>query len=161
MSPEFPLSAGDYTHGAFIDGNLSIEIPTHDLTPEPAPPSGCFPVPIEESEEEEHAEEQSQQPEAIQHPPLRLCKRALDPVRDCSFLSTVKLRHYCALIIQSRWRQYSAEAAVTVKQRELANSRKSKFLVEKKGREVAAHDCVRALRKTRDVERVLKLDKDQ
>lgn len=140
---------------------MRITIPTHELTAEPAPPSGCFAVPVEETEEEEYYEEQCQEPETLQYPPLRLHKRALNPVRDRSFLSIVKLRHYCALIIQSWWRKYSAEAAVAIKQRELAKSRKSKFLADKKRRETAAHDSVRALRKTREVERVLKIDREQ
>lgn len=165
MSPQFPLSAGGspdyYTHGAFVDGNLSIAIPTHELTAEPAPLSGCFSVPVEEAEHEEPAEEQRKQPEPLQHPPLRLRRRVLDPARDHSFLGTIKLRHYCAQVIQSRWRKYNAVAAVGNKQRELAKSRKSRFLSDKKSQEAAAHASVRAQRKTRQVERILKLDKDQ
>ena len=165
MSPQFPLNAGGrpdyYTHGAFVDGNLSIAIPTHELTAEPVPLSGCFSVPVEETEHEEPAEEQRNQPEALQFPPLRLRRRILDPARDHSFLGIIKLRHYCAQVIQSRWRKYNAVAAVGNKQRELAKARKSKFLSDKKSQEAAAHARVREMRKTREVERILKLSKDQ
>jgi hypothetical protein len=165
MSPSFPLHAGGspdhYVHGAFIDASLSHAIPTHELTKEVAPPSGCFDVPVEEPEAEEQDEEQSDQPEALQRPPLRFRGHTVDPARDQSFFSAVKLRHYCALVIQTRWRKYTAVAAVGLKQRELAKSRRSRFLSDKKSREATVYDGVRALRKTRLVERVLKLDKDQ
>ena len=60
MSAEFPLSAGDYNHGLFIDSKESLVIPTHELKAkhEPMPESGCFPKPVEETEEEEDDEKQ-------------------------------------------------------------------------------------------------------
>ena len=160
MSAEFPLSAGDYNHGLFIDSKESLVIPTHELKAkhEPMPESGCFPKPVEETEEEEDDEKQ-EEAEQIHPPPLRI-RRISNTSVAFSFLGTLKLQHLCAQTIQKYWRRYYAATAVGKKQKELAKYRKSKFLANKKSHEAARHDEVRGQRKTREVERVLKLDKE-
>ena len=93
-------------------------------------------------------------------PPLRIVRveTPSQPCRQTAF-GTVKLQHYCALQVQKHWRRYETAAAIEGRHRSLAKTRKTRYKRESTERHASIVEELRGQRKTRDAERLLKLDK--
>jgi hypothetical protein len=93
-------------------------------------------------------------------PPLRFVKRkSSSATSGNSFFSIVKLQTYSCIQLQKTWRQHMVIASIDARQREMAETRQAHFVKQRQEQQEASRQAIRSQRKTRDFERVLKLDK--